>query len=55
MGLARIGNVSAECKGQRVELTFELFPDVRHFLVDPLLLDLLDPTRANIRDKLVVT
>ena len=55
MGLARIGNVSLVCKSQRVALTFELFPDVRHFLVDPLLLDLLDPTRANIRDKLVVT
>ena len=55
MGLAKIGHVSLECKGQRAELTFELLPDVRHFLVDPLLLDLLNPTRANIRDKLVVT
>jgi hypothetical protein len=55
VGLPRIVKVSLESKSQQVEQTFELFPDVRHFLVDPLLLDLLDPTRANIRNKLVIT
>ena len=55
MGLPRIGHVSVKDQRQGVELTFELFPDVRHFLVDPLLLDLLDPARANIGNKLVVT
>ena len=57
MGLPRVADVSPRRKGQQVtqaKQTFELFPDVCHFFVDSLLFELLDATRANIRNKLVV-
>ena len=52
---AKAARLANNGKLNRVEQTLELFPDVCHFFVDPLLFELLNPARANIRNKLVIT